>query len=450
MRALNGIGGGAGRGGARQLLRRGASGAFLVQIGGAGLGLLAHLVIARLLGAAEYGVYSFTLSWVAVLSVVALFGQDTSVVRFLPAYAHRGEWGAARGLRRGASAIVLMVSMLIAVTGTVVVLLFGARLSHTLERTLFAGFLLLPVLTQLQLSGALHCALKRAVSSGIFNLVMRPIALIVLVIAVSLGIHWTLSAPAAVLASTAASAVALGFSSWALSRAWPKAARDSRPSYEVRIWAGTGAQLLLLSVMVIIEKRLDVLLLGALGGVNAVGPYYAALTMATFALYGLNAANVALAPLIAERYSANDFGGLEKVARGAARIAFSIALVACVVFAGAGHSLLMLFGPGFSSAYSSLLILLFGYLVSTSFGEVGFMLAMTQYQKHAAVFVAAGIAANSMAAVVLIPRFGMVGAAVAAAAGIVIWRGLALAYVIARMRVNPSIFGRERGEGATG
>src|SRR6185437_8322944 len=75
-----------------RLLRRGASGAFIVSVAGAALGLLANLVMARLNGRAEYGIYALMFSWVSVLVMVAQAGQDISIIRFLPGYIQDNAW----------------------------------------------------------------------------------------------------------------------------------------------------------------------------------------------------------------------------------------------------------------------------------------------------------------------------------------------------------------------
>src|SRR3546814_10023785 len=67
-----------------QLLKRGASGAFLVTVGGTGLSFLANLVMARVIGRHEFGVYALMFSWVSVLAVIAQAGQDISMIRLLP------------------------------------------------------------------------------------------------------------------------------------------------------------------------------------------------------------------------------------------------------------------------------------------------------------------------------------------------------------------------------
>src|SRR6185312_4997879 len=92
-----------------QLLTRGASGAFVVSVCGTALGFVANLVMARVIGRQEYGVYALMFSWISVLAVVAQAGQDISLIRLLPSYIRNGAWGEVRGLRRGVGAMVFAI-----------------------------------------------------------------------------------------------------------------------------------------------------------------------------------------------------------------------------------------------------------------------------------------------------------------------------------------------------
>lgn len=428
------------------ILKRGASGALLVSIAGAGLGAIAHLIVARLIGQAEYGTYALMLSWVSVLAVVAQMGQDTSVVRFLPTYVLRAEWGTARGLHRAIGAWVFAISLLVACTGCLLVHWLGQSHTAAWRATFYIGFAMLPVLTQLQQSGALHRAFKRAVASNVYIVVVRPVALLALLgIAVLTGIK--LDAPIATAVSAVAALLALVASAWHLARAWPAPGKSVTPTYRLRPWLVVGVQLSVLSMVIVAGSRLDVLLLGALVDPAQVGAYYAAVQIAGFALYGMQAVSVVLAPMIAERHDAGDLVGVQAVARRATRYSVLAAVASAVFFALAGRWVLGWFGPGFDSAYLPLLILLLGYCLTSAFGEVGFMMSMTKYQKQVSLFVLVGIAVNCVATLLLVPRLGATGAAIGAVLSLAVWRWLALRFVIRRIGINPSLVGRRRGTG---
>lgn len=425
----------------RGLLRRGASTAFVVSLLGAGLGFLAHVFVARLIGEADYGVFTLMLSWVSVLSVVAQAGQDNNVVRFLPTYVLNGEFGRARGLRRGIGRLVLASSVVIMIAGCVVVHFAGAHHDAPWRATFYVGFATLPVLTQLQQSGAMHRAFKRAGSSNAYVAVVRPMMLIA---AVSLALVWLgrVNAPVAAVASGISTVVALGLSALHLSRAWPAAGRNAPADYEWRRWIHVGVQMSVLSLVVVAGAKLDILILGALLGATDVGPYYAAVQIAGFAFYGFQAVNVILAPMIAERYDAGDLLRLETIVRRGARMGCAAALAAAAIFALLGRQILGVFGVGFVSAYLPLLVLLVGYSMVTAIGPGGFVLSMTRYQKQASVFAGIGFLVNGALAVALVPRLGALGAAIGAAASLVVWHSLALVFVRMRVGINSAAFGR--------
>lgn len=423
-----------------RILRRGASGALLVQVGGAGFSLVVNVLLARLVGKAEYGVYTFALSWITVLTVLSLLGQSSSVVRFVPTYVHRQEWGTLRGLRRGTSMLVLAASGAIMLIGAGTVLMLRDRLGGTLEHTLLIGFLLLPVLTQLGLNGAFFRGFKRAVSSGAYNNLVRPVVLMALVLILALPLGLRLTAPDIMAVSVAAALVTLACSEWRLTRAWPVAAKRVRPGYDVPAWLKLGRRLFFLATIGIVSDRVDVLILGALAGAEAVGPYYAAARLAALALYGLTAVNTILAPMIAESYAADDHAKLARLVHHAAKLTFVVTVAVALAIAIAGHWVLGWFGKGFpESAYVPLLIILGGQCISAAAGPVGFLMTMTRYEREASWFLGVSALLNVLLSVALIPAFGLIGAAIASAASTIAWNLSALVFVRVRLDVNPTV-----------
>ena len=422
-----------------RVLARGTARAFLVEAGGAVLALLVNVALARALGASAYGTYTLALTWVSILSVAALLGQGSSVVRLVPSYVQRGAWAELRGLRRRIGLLVAAAGGVLALGGAIFVYFFHDRFGAELALTLTAGFVLLPVFTQLQLSGALHRGLKRAASSCAFNNLLRPAVLGVLVLVLTLVLQRRLSAPLAMAASCLGALVALGGSEWLLARAWPAEAKRVRPRYETGAWFGLGLRLFLLTAIGMLLNSVDVLVLGGLGGAAQVGPYYAAVRLGGIAAYGLNAVNVLLAPMIAERYAAGDHSGLQQLVRHGARLTFGITVVAALGGALLGRRLLGLFGPGFEAAYAPLLIILAAQCVSAATGPVGSVMAMTRFERQAPLIFGAGALLNVVLSLALVPRLGMLGAALAAACATFGWKLAAFVFIHRRLGVNPTI-----------
>ena len=421
-----------------RILRKGTSLTLVVLVSGAGISMLAHLFIARVIGQAEYGVYALMLSWTGVLAVVAQMGQDASVVRFLPTYVAYGQWGEARGLRRAIGTWVFLAAVAIGVLGCAWV--YASRSAHSAgwSATFYIGFATLPLTTLLDQSSAFLRALKHAAASTVYSSVVRKLALIVVLgVAVLAGAR--ADAPLAALATALAMPVALAASAWHLRHKWPAEAKLTIPSYTVRPWLLMGGKMGTMSIVIVAGRWLDVLILGAMVQPSALGAYYAAVQIAALAWYGANAANVILGPMLAERYDAKDHAGLEAVAQRAAWYAFLVALACVVLFALVGRWALGLFGSGFEAAYLPMLILLLAYCIAGALGDAPLVLSMTRYQLAGSLFSAAGVAANCIVAILLIPRFGAVGAAFGALSSQCVWRALSLWFAITRLHVNPSI-----------
>ena len=424
---------------ATRLLRRGASGALLVQVGGAAFALIVNVLLARLVGKSQYGIYAYAMSWVSVLGVLSLLGQSSSVVRLVPVYLHRRDWGTLRGLRRGTSAMVLAGSIAVMLVGGVVVFALRNRMDSATLKTMLAAFLLLPLLTQLGLNGGFFRGYKRAISSGAYNSLVRPAFLIVLVLVLALPLGLRLDAPGIMLANVVAALAAVACSEWHLSRAWPAAAKHVRPRYEPRAWFKLGRQLFLLAAIGIVSNRVDVLILGALAGAKVVGPYYAAVRLAAIAAYGLTAVNTILAPMIAESYAADDHASMARLVHHAAKLTFVVTAAVALATAIAGYWALGLFGRGFAeAAYIPLLIILVGQCVAAMSGPTGFLMTMTRYERQASWFMTLAAVLNVVFSVALIPIFGLIGAAVSTALGSVAWNVCGLTFVRSRLHVNPT------------
>jgi hypothetical protein len=94
------------------------------------------------------------------------------------------------------------------------------------------------------------------------------------------------------------------------------------------------------------------------------------------------------------------------------------AAAAAVLF---GAEILTLFGPTFSAGHTALVILVFGHLVRAGTGLVGDLLGLTGHQKLNAWVLALSAVLNVILNALLIPRYGIAGAAAATAVSMAFW-----------------------------
>ena len=72
---------------------------------------VANIFLARILGAADYGSYTFAAAWLTLLGIPTVLGMDRFLVREVATYSVQGAWGQMRGLLRQSNAHVLALSV---------------------------------------------------------------------------------------------------------------------------------------------------------------------------------------------------------------------------------------------------------------------------------------------------------------------------------------------------
>lgn len=426
-------------------LSRGAGGAWAVTLAGLALTFVTTLVLAHLLGAEGYGALAYTLAWAEVLGMIAPLGFDKLLIRELAVYRQGGQAGLTRGLLRTAARWTGL-----GVAGALALALgFGlvmrARLDPELVPVFWTVALLVPLRAWVNLRHGALLGLSRPVAG-----LMASSVTTWLVVLASLGLALLL-APELVTPRNAALATAAG---WLVSllvadvqtrgRLDLSALARSAPEFRAREWIRAALPMMLIVAMALLNLRADVILLGAMRGASEAGIYSMAASLAFLVRLGLVAVNPALAPLAANARGEGAERQLQSVARSASRLAFLPGLVCALGLLVFGRWTLGLFGPEFTAGYAALAILATGFLVVAAMGPVETILLMKNQQRLAALAAVGACGLNLLLNLLLIPSFGLEGAAFATALSMIAW---ALSMTIAvrrRLGLSMSILARAR------
>ncbi|MGM0516899.1 MAG: lipopolysaccharide biosynthesis protein [Pseudomonadota bacterium] len=420
---------------AAQLLR-GGSGSLLAKGAEVVLGLLVVMLLARLLGAAGYGVYAFVLALMSLASMPAMAGLPPLVVRETARGQRRGDWSAVRGIWRWANGVALSLSLLIAAGGLLGLWLGWAR-GEALRETLAWGLGLVPLLA---LAGVRSASLRglRHVLAGLFpEQVLRPGLLAVALLVVLTWSGKDISPPDAMGLTVVAALVAFVVGAWLLRRYRPDEITGAVPRYQHGAWMAAAWPMALTQGFQQLNRHADVLLLGLLAATVDVGVYRVAAQGALLVSLGLTALNMVVAPFAARLHVDAERHKLQKLVRRTAQAALAFAVPATLLFVVFGDWLLAtLFGDEFRGAYWPLVVLAVGQLVNAWFGPTGMLLNMTGFERAVtrAVAVAAGM--NVVLNLLLIPPFGVIGAAIATSASLVFWN--VWLWLVARWRLGVS------------
>ena len=421
------------------ILVRGAIGSFVVKVLGAATAFALHILLARLLGVTQYGIYVYALTCVNILVIISLLGLNNSLVRFVAAYKAQQKWGLLRGIFRRSTQAVVVFSSLISLIGVILVWCLRNHFSHDQLITFYVALVLLPIFSLAKLQEVGLRAIKLVVKSNLLLGVIRPLLLAVILIAFYLCLRQPIFAIQAMTVNLIAIIATFVTGRLWLIKALPHSVREIRPIYADKIWLKVSLPLLLIDGTYMILGRIDIIMVGSILGAKEAGVYAVASRTAAIVTFGLLAANTIVAPLIAELYSTGKHKELQRIITLAARGVFVFTLIACVGLAVASKYILALFGQNFVVGYIPLLILLSGRLVSALSGPVEYLMVMTRHQNMAGLIVVISAAVNITLNALLIPLMGLVGAAIATAFTTTLWNITMLFYVRRKLGINPTI-----------
>ena len=90
---------------------KGAAMVMGIRIGGAAIALISQILLARWMGAFEYGIYAYVWVWVIILGILAPMGFGTSTLRFVPDYRVKEKWRRLAGILDASWQMVLLFGL---------------------------------------------------------------------------------------------------------------------------------------------------------------------------------------------------------------------------------------------------------------------------------------------------------------------------------------------------
>ncbi len=406
--------------------------AFALRVASAGLVFILQVFLARVMQLDDYGNYVTMWTWLVMLGAFAPLGFAESAVRFVPRYRTRDRHGSAAAFWRFGLRTVLLASLAMAGMAIIIAVSGGIEGNRVglIALMLAAGLPFLAV--QNYLEGI-------ARSHGWFRITSVPIYVIrpLLIMAGCAGLlfgGYSLSlfnvGAAVVIAMMLVTVFLLCTVARAISlQPQPKTAQDITGSRS--IWIKASLPLMIVSGVEDLLIYSDVLLLGALMQPEDVSIYFAAarsLALANFvyyAFYFVSARGFSVANALADRAK------LQETVWATTRATFWFTTLAVVATLTAGPWLLMAFGPAFQAGYPVMLILGAGLIARALSGQSVELLITMGHQRHILVAGFTSLAFNVALTLLLIPHFGIAGAATATAAAMSV-RALMLCIAVRR------------------
>lgn len=414
-----------------------------VKVAYGGLSFVTSVLLTRLLGAAGFGIYAYSLAWVVVLSAPAGLGLDKILVREIAADQVQSAWGRIRTRLLRANRLALLVSLCV----LVIAALLGFVLSPQGDQVFLAfgiALFFLPLLNLVLIRQAAMQGLHHVVLGQLPETVIQPLLLIALLFGANWALVGHLTAPWAMGMSVLAGLVALVIGWWLLRVHLPQAAKNAPPVPVDFSWGRSVLPLVLFSSMQIANARIDTLILGAFKGPSAVGVYAVASKGAELITFILGAVVPPLAPIMASLYASGEVERLQQVVTRAARVTVLLSAPIALGFILVGDWYLLFFGHDFVQGRWALAILSVAQFIHVAIGAPGMLLLMTGHEGDAAKSISISVVMNVVLNVLLVPPWGIEGAALATSGSIILWTLLMSVWVYRRIGIRSTVLGKIR------
>lgn len=411
---------------------------LLIKTAGAALGYAMFVVFARLMTPDEYGRFAFGLNLAIVAGAVGGLGFNTGILRYWPQYTVAKDGSGARG--------VVEMGYLSALGSGLVILAIAAAIGF-LAPWLGAGFsfseaIAVGFLGVVIAFGDYSTNLLRALGSTVMSMFPRDVVWRVLAPLTALLLLWAGGAVTAVAALAICAALLALLTAWqglhgrklaALAVPEPGSRRDWR-ALRPSLWP-----LWVSAIVLAMIQQFDVVVVGSLLGTAEAGAYFVAQKTALLLSLVLIAAGLVTAPMIAGLYHANKHTELQQLCRNIAMLTAATTLVGFGFLVLLGEHLLAFVDPSYVSAYPVLLVIGFGCLIDAIAGPTAYLMQMTKFERpHLRVMIICYFMVL-LAQLILVPRFGSMGAAVASAAGAVVWNVWAISILRRKAGFDPSL-----------
>ena len=387
-------------------------------------GFLLSVIIARFLGAEQFGLYRLSLTVTSIAAAACLMGLDGGLARFIPIAVKQRSENRIWGLIQVGVGIPFLISLIL----TSILILMAEPISIEVFKkpSLIPVFRMLCFIIPLTVLADGLSSVTRGFKKVQYDVYSRSIAfqvtkLLLTISLLSVGMDVLGVAISHNVAITIATLMMLFFVNriFSLKRPVKNAQRNIREIFHFSLPLYFGRLLYQFS------RQLEMLVLGILAVFSDVGIYAAILRLSNIGIMGLNALQKISEPLISELHSQGKEDELRRLYQTTTKwsLTFNLPIFLTVLFFA--DNLLSIFGENFTGGATGFIILSSGLLFRASTGFCGTVVNMTGHTRlglfNSIVYVAAAIILDF----VLISRWQLIGAAMAGTLTMIIVNTLA-------------------------
>ena len=409
-------------------IARGAGITFFGQGLSKALTYTTQVALARFYGPTQLGFYVLGLTLVQVAYVLAQFGMDNGVVRYVARYQAEGDDSRVRGTILLALWATLALSVLL--SGLI---FFGSGfLAGVYDKpfldTVFRTFsVAVPFFALMGIALWATQGFQTMKYTAYVQQILQPlVALVFIVVFYLIGTQILGAVAAFILSGAVGAALAIFY----LIRIYPKLLdRSTSPTFEPRALFSVSGPMAVAELARQMSFWAPVTMLGIFSTAEAVGVYSAAARTAAFCSLILMAFTGIFSPMVSNLYQRGLLDDLAHLYKDVCRWVFTGSLAVVLLTVLLATDIMAVFGEEFIAGWIVISIIAGSELFDNSAGPADRLLAMTG-RHRIVMFVTLSYAATAFtASLALAPLYGMVGAAMATAIANVVLNATMLLFV---------------------
>ena len=394
--------------------QHGALMAFLVRVVSAGIAFFSQVLLARWIGAHEYGIFTYVWVWVNITGTLCAAGFAVSVVRFVPQYTSQNDFAHVRGFLRTGRLFSVIAGILSTIAGLAILFLFDGLFTQYMRIPLAIALIAVPAFALTDFQDGVGRSQGWIDLALIPPYILRPFLLFVYIGgAVALG--WARDAQTAAYAAVLATWVTAFIQYILQKKRMKKAVPPGERRYRFWFWLKVSLPVIAIESFALMMTNMDIVLLKLFVTPDQIAMYYAAARTIALIAFVHFAVVASVTPKFSTLYASGQLDELTAMLKQTRHWTFWPSLAGGVGLLVLGKPLLWLFGPEFTAAYPTMFILVIGLLARSFAGPLQGLVIATGRQNMAALVMGAAVTVNLVLNVTLIPEFGLPGAAVATA-----------------------------------
>jgi len=417
---------------------------FGARLAGAGVTFLVQAGIARFWGPGLLGEYLILIASTNLIAMVMPLGFQTIGAYFTSEYRAKGDGRSLRAFLLRAYGHVLIMALVLGIAGWPLVGFFGEP-GEVLSKHWLPTVLLTLSAATVYVSGAVLVGLKQPMAGYFAESLFRPLgAIVAFVVCLAATNPNDAFAEMMWIFAGFCFLIALGQFAIVLRGARKLPTTGEQAPSQVRRWWRFAAPWVLIGIATDFFFDIDLLLLSGHLSREDLAIFGVCTRLFSLVSFGVAAVYAVTVPDMFEAEARSDREGFNRKVGDANLVAAGLSVILFIMVVVGGPFALMLFGPHFAEGAVPLAILCLALVVRSVFGPAAMVLSIHDRPYASLPSIALGMVTLFATNLVLVPAWGLIGAAIAALISISLWSLALWRTAYAAARIDVSIFPRLR------